>query len=231
MMQDDERKLWNDYARDRDDATRNELAERYLYLVERIAWSVRVRPPVTREDMISAGRVGLLQAIASFRIDRGFAPSTFLSRRIRGAMLDELRALDELGRPCRRGLNRCKQLRDELGRDPTPEELGEATGRGAAVGRDILVLAHSRRLFQVDWLAALGRERDTVDVEDVRRYLLRGLSARERACVSEYFFNGRTMRQVGAELGIAESRVSQLITGALARLRAIRDYDTERAAI
>lgn len=226
-MQDDERQLWERYTRDRDDETRNALAERYLPLVELIAWGVHVRPPVTRDDMVSAGRVGLLQAIKSFRIDLGFEPGTHLQTRIRGAMLDELRAFDEVNRNTRRAINRCKKLRDELGRDPTADELGTPS----EVARNILILAHSRRCFQVEWLADVGRERDSVDADDVRRYLLRGLSSKERAAVTEYFFNGRTMRQTGDALGVSESRASQLVTGALARLRTLRNYETERAAI
>jgi hypothetical protein len=126
--------LWRRWRDLGDVDARRELLGRYLGLVHHAAREVapRVRDAVSLDELVSAGSLGLMQAMQGFDIDRGLAFSTFAMRRIRGAILDELRARDPLSRADRAHVRRLDsavaQLEQKGGRAPTPTEVAEHLG-------------------------------------------------------------------------------------------------------
>lgn len=184
-----------------DEAARQGLIERYLPLCRRIARATRVLPTPARglEDLEAAAVVGLIQAVDRFDPSRGIPFEGYAALRVRGAILDEVRRLDDLTRDARRLAREdeqggavsleCLQERGELG-DPT--EIAEVDARAARDGlRD-----------------------------DVERALA-AIPARERAILASYYGEGLTLATIGRRLGVSEARVSQLHTRAIAQLRSI----------
>ncbi len=183
--------------------------------------------------MKAAGYQGLLDGIRTFDRRLGFKPATHFAKRIRGAMLDALRELDPLKSPVRRRVKASQALAERLGREPTPAEIAEALGVERSVANGIYAHLVARRKPFVDQLVDRREECPSVQIQTAyaRSYLLRGLSATERAVISGYYFDGKAMKQIGAELGKSESRISQIVSDVLKRLRRDRNYSTEREAV
>src|SRR5205807_8499749 len=130
----DVQQLWRDYQANPTDELRNQLVELYLPLVKYNADRIWQRLPdgVDKDDLISAGVFGLMDAISAFDLDRGVKFETYCVPRIRGAMLDELRTMDWVPRLVRSKASRLeesrKSLEAELGRPPRPDEMAEKLG-------------------------------------------------------------------------------------------------------
>jgi RNA polymerase sigma factor FliA len=232
MMPPDELEQWKRYASTREDATRNAIAERYFSLVHSMAAKMnRHNPRAEVEAMESAGYRGLLDAIRTFDLARGCKPVTHLQNRIRGAMLDDLRGIDPVSRYFRRQVKAARDVVERLGREPSPDELAVELGVERSTALDVLL---QMRRHRDPFLEALTtRESPSIRIETAyaRAYLLRGLSKTERIVISGYYFDGRTMKQLGAELGKSEGRISQIVGDVLKRLRRHRNYETEREAV
>lgn len=234
--------LWRRW-RDQDDVdARRELLGRYLGLVHHAAREVapRVRDAVSLDELVSAGSLGLMQAMQGFDIDRGLAFSTFAMRRIRGAILDELRARDPLSRADRAHVRRLDRAVAELeqrgGRAPTPAEVAEHLGvddatlhrwreRTAHAGPVSLESEPNGRVL-ADQIGDDGGDAIHIAVElserrGVIQAALNSLPARERLVVARSYFEERPLREIAAELGVTESRVCQLRAQALARLKKV----------
>ena len=234
--------LWRQYRNDGDLDARRELLSRYLGLVHHAAREVapRVRDAVSLEELVSSGSLGLLQAMEGFDHDRGLAFSTFAMRRIRGAILDDLRARDPLSRADRAHARRhdaaIQELEQRLKRQPTQTEVARHLGvddttmhrwreRAATAGP---VSLESERLGGQlsDRIGDDGGEeiQQTMEVAERRRTIrtaLDTLPRRERLVLSRSYLEERTLREIAGELGVTESRVCQLRTQALARLRRV----------
>jgi RNA polymerase sigma factor for flagellar operon FliA len=225
---------------------RSELIEEHLHLVRRITQQVAVRFPrhVDRAELARAGALGLVEAAGRFDDSRGVPFGRFAATRIRGAMLDTLRASDWAPRSVRTSARRLASAEQRLavrdGRLPSNRELadalamspGEVADVRAGVARSVvLTLEH---LSVVDGGAGGDRlgdrlaDRTAVEPEEILetqelmgylRDAIRLLPDRHRAVVLGYFIDGRTSRDLAAELDVTESRVSQLRTEALAMLR------------
>jgi RNA polymerase sigma factor for flagellar operon FliA len=246
------RPLWDRLARDRGDAAaRNALIEHFLPLVHAAAARLRGRVgrAVQTEDLVAAGVFGLIGAVESFDPSRGIRFSTFSAIRIRGAILDELRAVDWVPRLLRTRAKRlavaARELMAELGRPPSEQELavhmglsdGEflrvARAARSAVLRPLQPPSHrsgglARRATGTDDRAmALPADRGAFDPSrPVQRntlyeLLTRSLSRAERLIVLLYYYEGLSMREIGKALDLSESRVSQMHTGICCRLREI----------
>jgi len=134
-QQDSERaSLWNAYWEEPDDLRRNSLVEAYQFLVRATVgrFSQRLPRSVDRGDLETAANVGLMGAVASFDPERGVRFELYAELRIRGAVLDELRAQDWLPRPWRTRMDQQKKaleaLRGELGREPSDAEVASTLG-------------------------------------------------------------------------------------------------------
>jgi len=220
-------------------AFEDRLVRDHLPLVQYVVSEVAHRVPshVSRSDLVSAGMLGLAQAARSFDPERGIAFDRFASTRIRGALLDELRGRDWASRSVRsraRGLQSAQEeLTSRLGRPPSPEELAGALDvpvetvhklvddvhRATVLNYDSLVLEGDAESFLASDEA--GPEHAILDRER-KAYLIDSIEAlpeRLRHVVVQYFFEERSMQEIADELGVSESRVSQLRAEALTLLR------------
>lgn len=232
--------LWQRWRRDGDLEARRELLGRYIGLVHHAAREVapRVRDAVSLDELVSAGSLGLLQAMEGFDLERGLAFSTFAMRRIRGAILDELRARDPLSRSDRAQVRRMDaaimELEQQLGRAPDTAEVARHLGvddatvarlrqRTAAVAQVSIdgepgARALADRLGD-DADEALFAALAAGERAAALREALEQLPARERLVLARSFFEEVPMRAIAEELGVTESRVCQLRAQALGRLR------------
>ncbi|HEX3928659.1 MAG TPA: sigma-70 family RNA polymerase sigma factor [Gemmatimonadales bacterium] len=233
--------LWRKLRDTGDAEARRELLARFIGLAHHAAREVapRVRDAISLEELVSAGSVGLVQAMAGFDVERGLAFSTYAMRRIRGAILDELRARDPLSRTDRAHVRQLEQaiaqLEQKVGRAPSSGEVATHIG----VSRETLFqwrerLAHS---IPLDASSPEGRTVSdsipgdgeqlldhSVEHAERREFIERALNdlpSRERHVVSRSYLDERPLREIAAEMGVTESRVCQLRAQALAKLRRV----------
>ncbi|GIU85785.1 MAG: DNA-directed RNA polymerase sigma-70 factor [Acidimicrobiia bacterium] len=215
------------------------LVREHLPLVQYVVSEIANRVPshVSRADLVSAGMLGLAQAARTFDPGRGIAFDRFASTRIRGALLDELRGRDWASRSVRaraRSLQQAQEdLTSRLGRPPTPEELAreldvpleqvhklvEDVHRATVLNYDSLVLEGDAESFLA---SDDGAPEDELLDRERKAYLMDAIKAlpeRLRFVVMSYFFEERSMQEIADELGVSESRVSQLRAEALALLK------------
>lgn len=220
-------------------AYEDRLVRENLPLVQYVVSEIAHRVPnhVSRSDLVSAGMLGLAQAARSFDPERGIAFDRFASTRIRGALLDELRGRDWASRSVRsraRGLQAAHEdLTNRLGRAPSPEEVAQALDvpvetvhklvddvhRATVLNYDSLVLEGDAESFLA---INSGGPEDTILDRERKAYLIDSIDAlpeRLRHVVVQYFFEERSMQEIADELGVSESRVSQLRAEALSLLR------------
>jgi len=211
----------------------------HLPLVQYVVSEVAHRVPshVSRSDLVSAGMLGLAQAARSYDPERGIAFDRFASTRIRGALLDELRGRDWASRSVRaraRGLQAAhEELTNKLGRTPSPTEVAEMLDvptdtvhklvddvhRATVLNYDSLVLEGDAESFIANDDA--GPE-DTILDRERKAYLMDAVHAlpeRLQRVVIGYFFEERSMQELADELGVSESRISQLRAEALLWLK------------
>lgn len=217
----------------------DDLVRTHLPLVRRAVAELSARMPkhAARDDLMSAGMLGLAQAARNFDESLGVPFHRYATTRIRGALLDELRAHDWASRPVRAKARQMdvtiERLTAKLGRYPDLAELAEAMGIGTAAVQALTtdlhratVLNYDSMLMSGDGEAVLLVDDETPEIELLERernaYLvdaIRSLPPRLAVVVTGYFFEDRSMHDIGAELGVSESRVSQLRAEALDLLR------------
>jgi len=226
------------------EAQRRELIEAHLPLVRHVVFQVAVHFPrhVDREELATAGSLGLVEAARRFDPARGVPFDRFAARRIRGAILDAVRAADWAPRSVRNSARRLEgieqRLASELGRSATNDEIAQALG--ITTGelhrlRDRLfrsvVLALEYEVNEADEeLTLVEMLRDDASVEPSEELEHRELLAymrdavellpdRHRTVIAGYFLHGRKSQALADELGVTESRISQLRSEALEMLR------------
>lgn len=199
--------------------------------------SARMPRHASRDDLVSAGMVGLAQAARNFDDSMGVPFHRYAATRIKGALLDELRAQDWASRPVRSRARQMEAASDllmaKLGRTPTHSELAAGMGVDTATVRNLTndvhratVLNYDSMLVDGDGDGVLLVNSDTPELELLERernaYLvdaIRSLPYRLQVVVKGYFFENRSMQAIGAELGVSESRISQLRSEALDLLK------------
>jgi RNA polymerase sigma factor for flagellar operon FliA len=234
--------LWRRYRRQGDQEARTALLERHLPLVRLLArkLAARIGGAVEVDDLISAGTIGLIQALESFDLSRANSFATYASRRVHGSMLDELRRRDWVPRSVRSKARRLQRtagkIESVLGRSPGHHEVAAAleidlptywawrnTVDGAVqVSLDDSPTGDVTELgqFMVNQETSLdGLARDE-QVEILARALGR-LPERERTVLALYFYEELNLRQIAEMLHLTESRISQIRTAALARVRGL----------
>ncbi|MEV6493488.1 sigma-70 family RNA polymerase sigma factor [Actinoplanes sp. NPDC051633] len=220
------------------DRRRDDIVTAHMPLVGHLVREMLARVPahVSRDDLLSAGYTALVAAARGFDEDRGVPFARFAAARVRGALLDELRGLDWASRSVRQRARRTdfarQELTAELGRTPSVTEVAERLGCRVedieAADDDV----HRAVVFSLQGFATAGADdmvtEPSAGPEEmlVRRermgYLAHAVEAlpdRLRAVVRGYFFEERPMAQIAVELGVTESRVSQLRSEALVLLR------------
>lgn len=240
----DMEQVWRRYKRNGNGELRNQLVERYLHLVKYNAERIHAKLPdeVELDDLISAGIFGLMGAIDAFDLTRGVKFETYCAPRIRGSILDELRSWDWVPRLVRiraHQLERAiKDVELEVGRAPTEQELAGHLNMSRKEFSKLLrdataigLVSLSRRFFETDSskevreIDVLQDRRVTdplieVHKRDIKEVMTRGLSRAEALIIILYYYEEMTMKEIGHTLDLSESRVSQMHSSILARLRA-----------
>jgi RNA polymerase sigma factor for flagellar operon FliA len=240
--------VWRAYKKTSSDEIRNFLIEQYLHLVRSTAERMHMRLPgeVDVEDLMSAGLFGLMDAIDAFDLERGVKFETYCTQRIRGAIFDELRAMDWVPRLVRSRTAKVERARKalemELGRRPTDREVCERLEVSNAEykklskdSRPVNVVSLNRKWFETDSSKDI-REIDVIQdnrqedplaelqKKDLKLLITKGLSRAERLIVILYYYEEMTMKEIGMTLDLSESRVSQMHSSILARLQAQMQY-------
>ncbi|MBX9246637.1 sigma-70 family RNA polymerase sigma factor [Actinotalea ferrariae] len=194
----------------------------------------RVPSYVSRSDLASAGAFALVKAAKAYDASTGVPFARYASLRIKGALIDELRGMDWVSRGARRRARRLSEVADELtatlGRAPSRTELAEATGMSVdeidAARHDADVRVVSIDAFDgvvADQVVAVGAgPEESLLASERLQYLRAGVEAlpeRMRYVVEQLFFQDRPVVELAEELGVTQSRISQLRTAALAMLR------------
>jgi RNA polymerase sigma factor for flagellar operon FliA len=221
---------------------KDQLVQRFAPLVKRIAYHLMARLPssVQVDDLVQNGMLGLLDAINRFEAGMGAQFETYAAQRIRGAMLDGLRENDWLPRSLRRDFRRIEtaiaQLEQEYGRSPSENELAAALGMPLPEYQKMLQDARGHQLISFEDMVDEGDEdflerhltdnssepSKILEDESLRLALVRGIEAlpeREKMMMALYYEQDLNLREIGEVMGVTESRVCQLHSQAVARLR------------
>ena len=239
--------VWEQFKRSGGQRLRDRLIERYLYLVKVIGNRIAARLPrsIDVQDLRSAGVFGLIRAIENFDISRGTRFESYCATRVHGAILDELRSQEWVPRLVR---NRAEQyriahdaLRTQLDREPTahelalhlgiPDEEAEALRREShltsvyTLSRDDESNDDPHLLRKLDVLVDHDSSApfDEMVTKDLAASLAKVLTHVERTVVALYYNDRLTMKEIGRVLGISESRVCQIHTKLLQRLKSHLD--------
>ncbi|SDK77883.1 RNA polymerase, sigma 28 subunit, SigD/FliA/WhiG [Franzmannia pantelleriensis] len=216
------------------------LLEQYLPLVRRQALALQVKLPASVEldDLIQAGMVGLLDCLNRFDAGQGASFATYASQRIRGAMIDELRSRDWVPRSVRRNARALdeavRRAEQRLGRAADEQEIADELGIELADYHQQLGDANGGQLLPYEELVAEGVEPGNgegappspfaalVDGEQRQRLVdaIEQLPEREKLLLGLYYQEELNLKEIGAVLGVSESRVCQLHSQAVTRLRA-----------
>jgi RNA polymerase sigma factor FliA len=240
--------LWRQYKSSRDQAIRDRLILTYAPLVKYVAGRLGSGLPahVDEGDLVSYGLLGLIGAIERYDPDRDVKFETYAIARIKGSIIDELRAMDWVPRSVRsraREIERAiADLESKLGRAPSDEEIAAKLGLSQEELDDSLSeisrssIAALDELWTVqgssgDQVALIDTIEDTqgpepqsaLDQSEVKEMIADAISRlpeREKLVITLYYYEELTLREIGEVLGVTESRVSQLHTKAILRLKA-----------
>ncbi|HWO83254.1 MAG TPA: RNA polymerase sigma factor WhiG [Solirubrobacterales bacterium] len=241
------RDLWRRYKDDGDEGARERLVVAYSPMVKFVAGRLGAGLPshVEDADLISYGLVGLIGAIERFEPERGIKFETFAMTRIRGAIIDELRSLDWVPRSVRSRAREIEtaqaKLEHELQRAPTEAELASKLNLTEEELQSALLEIANSSVYALDELWTVSDSSgdqvsllDTIaddsaadpqealastEVKDLLTEAIGGLPEREQLVVALYYYENLTLREIGEVLGVTESRVSQLHTKAVMRLK------------
>lgn len=220
---------------------REELIMKYAPLVTYISnrLAIRMPPHISRDDLKSAGIIGLFDAIENFDSSRGIKFETYASYRIRGAILDEMRKLDWIPRSVRKEIQNIedaiKAIQAKLGRTPEDEEIAQEMGISLESYYKIANRAHNVNLLSLDE-PSLSASTTTVnkieadnpspldkinksELEKVIAGALANLPEKVQMVISLYYFDELTLKEIAEIMGLTESRISQIHSKAIIILR------------
>ena len=242
------RDLWHQFKASGDGALRDRLILHYSPLVKYVAGRVGVGlpPNIEQADLVSYGIFGLIDAIEKFDLDRAIKFETYAISRIKGAIIDELRAIDWIPRSVRYKAREVEKayaaLEAKLHRTPTEVEVAAELGISLDDLHTIFSQVSFVNVIALDELLNVGGERgdklslvdtledtkaeDPVEVfetEETKYLLSRAINTlpeREKIVVTLYYYEGLTLAEIGQVLGVTESRICQMHTKAVLQLRA-----------
>jgi RNA polymerase sigma factor for flagellar operon FliA len=225
-----------------DPAVREELVVKYAPLVKYIAgrMAMRLPPNVSKEELNSAGIVGLLDALDKFDSKMGIKFETYAEHRIRGTILDELRRMDWIPRSVRKDIHRIEEamiaLRSKLGREAEDIEVAQEMGVDIDAYYKMLSRARGIGLLSLDEIMPDGSRPpfaqqasdgpsafDELKIKETKEVIakaLLGLSQKEQLVISLYYYDELTLKEIAEVLNLTESRISQIHSKAIIRLRA-----------
>ncbi|MCZ8253939.1 MAG: RNA polymerase sigma factor FliA [Hylemonella sp.] len=224
---------------------RDALIRQYSPLVRRLAHHMMAKlpPSIQVDDLIQVGLIGLSEALTRFEANQGVQFETFATQRIRGAMIDELRENDWMSRGSRKSQKEIEsaltRLEHKLGRSPSESEIAAELGLDLAEYQALLYKVKGTQLVYLEDMTGSGEgedgflDRHMVDddadpMQLLRNQRLRGalvnaikaLPEREQYIMSMYYEQDMNLKEIAAVLGVTESRVCQLHSQSIARLRA-----------
>ncbi len=247
--------LWRRYKADADPKARERLVLAYSPLVKDVAGRMATGLPshVEEADLISYGLLGLISAIERFEPEREIKFETFAITRIKGSIIDELRSLDWVPRSVRakaREIERTNaKLEHQLHRAPTDQEMAQELETTVEDFQDSLVRISNSSVVALDELWTVSdssgdqvslldtihdphavdpaNEMDATEMKDRLADAIARLPEREKLVVALYYYENLTLREIGEVLGVTESRVSQLHTKAVLRLKSRLQSDPD----
>ncbi len=239
--------LWREFRETGSKIAKDKLLVEYAHLVKYITNRLGVNLPksVDRNDLTSAGVLGLIKAVETFEPERGFKFETYAGHKIRGAILDELRALDWVPRSVRQKSKELQRvfakLENDLGRAPYDDEVCEAMNITMQEYEEMLAEvtpttiisleeampdrgSDSKELRIIDTIEDPGsenplKEMGFAEVKDILKDTIMNLPEKEKLVVALYHYEELTLKEIGVVLDITESRVSQIHSKAILKLR------------
>jgi RNA polymerase sigma factor for flagellar operon FliA len=226
---------------------REELILKYSPLIKYVAGrlAMRMPPSISQDDLISSGVIGLMDAIEKFDSSKKIRFKTYAEFRIRGAILDELRSLDWVPRSIRKKTTELEKtyqyLEKDFNRPPKDEEVAEALGISVEKFYKLLDKTKSVTFLDIETIRKRmpdGNEDDLFDLiaddgeinpftllnkTEIKEILVKAITdlpKKEKIVISLYYYEDLTMREIGEIMGYTESRISQMHTKAMLRLRA-----------
>lgn len=237
---------------DKKQAWRHENIIKYAYLVKHIAsrFALRLPSSVLFEELISAGSLGLIDAVNKFDPSKHVSLKTYAQYRIKGAILDELRAMDPYSRSMRKKIQdiakATKSIEDQKGSPAEEEEVAQALGVDLESYQNMLTEIHGAAVLSLDafiktrknetdsqtrFQAGLKGDEDpsgALDSKELKQVLIQAiktLSEKEQMVISLYYHEDLTLKEIGEVLSLTESRICQIHTAVLIKLRSrLRDY-------
>lgn len=230
-------RLWQSYKRHRNEDAREQLIKLYLPLVKIVVGRLVIGLPahVDRDDLISAGVMGMLDALEKFDHQRGIKFETYATARVRGSILDFLRAQDWVPISVRQKAKKVEallaELEQKLGRPPSDMDMATALKITLEEYFTLLKEINGYSLFSLDemagsvWIedsnveASPSNLAETAEIKATLAAAIDRLPEKERLVVALYYYEGLTLKEIGFTLGLSEGRISQLHTKAILRLR------------
>lgn len=240
----EDQKLWVQYKTNHDQRIKDALIMKYASFVKYVAGRIAVNLPsnVEFDDLVSYGILGLIDAIDKYDPDRNIKFKTYAKTRIRGAIFDELRVLDWTPRSIRQKARKLEKayakLEGKLGRDAKDEEIAEylaidiselhklfdETKKSLLLSLDEIFYDDEEGSSRFDFIEDQKSDNPQMKIEEAEAKKILAdaiskLSDRERMVITLYYYEELTSKEIGKILGVSDSRVSQLHTKAILRLR------------
>jgi len=241
-----EAELWELYRNTRDPKIRDRFIEQYSPLVKYVAGKVAIGMPqnVEFDDLVGFGVFGLFDAIEKFDPEKHVKFKTYAVTRIRGAIYDELRSIDWVPRSVRQKAREIEEtihrLEASLGRAASDKEIADELGISVGDFQKLMLKISGTSVLSLNDVWYTGDENDTVAIvdciespqslnpdiiiekEEIRRVIVQAISElpeKEKKVLVLYYYEDLTLKEIGKVLDVTESRVSQLHTKAIMRLR------------
>ncbi len=241
-----EDKLWERFLKDEEKLVRDYFVIKYAPLVKYVAGKVAMGMPHTIEfdDLVSYGIFGLIDAISKFDPERGIKFKTYAMTRIRGAIFDELRSIDWIPRSIRQKAKQIEQvisdLENKLGRTVEDDEIAKELGVSNEEFQSLMNKLSGTSMLSLNDIWYLGDDSDELSIletleapesmnpdvlvekEEIKDHIIdaiRKLPDKEKKVIVLYYYEDLTLKEIGEVLEVTESRVSQLHTKAIMRLR------------
>lgn len=234
------------------DAWREKSIIEYAYLVKHIAsrFAIRLPSSVLFDELVSAGSLGLIDAVDKFDPSKHVSLKTYAQYRIKGAILDELRSMDTYSRSMRKKIQditkAVKAIEEKKGSPATDEEVCQHLNISLQTYHDMLTSIHSASVLSLDefiktkqndtnsktrFQSGLKEEEnpsDSFDKEEIKHTIvqtIKTLTQKEQMVVSLYYYDELTLKEIGEVLSLTESRICQIHTAVLLKLKArLEDY-------
>lgn len=247
LTEEEEQKLWYKYRKTKDLESRNILIQFFAPVVKFIAgrMAMNMPPNVEFDDLVGYGTLGLIDAIDKFDVTKGIKFKTYANARIRGAILDELRASDWIPRSIRKKARDVEKviqaLESKLGRPAEDGEIAKALDMSFDEYAELLSQISGTGMLSLDEVWYIGKDDDEITVVDqvedaeasppdmnlereeakaMLKEIIMKLPEREKQVIYLYYYEELTLKEIGEVLKVTESRVSQIHTQCVLRLRA-----------